>query len=239
MKTGGIVRAMNVRAIRTRVFKEHESIVEFVEQYVTRPKEGSVVVVTSKIVALSEGRTAAVAAKEAIVRNESEFAMPTKYAWLTIKDGAVMATAGIDESNAAGKLILLPKDSFAAAARIRTALKKKYGLKRLGVLITDSRVLPLRSGVTGVATGYAGFKGVRDYRGSPDIFGRKLAMTQVNVADALATAAVLLMGEGSEQRPLAIISDVDIDFRERTDRNELRIHIEDDLYKPLFDTLKP
>src|SRR6185369_10169333 len=136
----------------------------------------SVVVVTSKIVALSENRTAIAGdekMKEKLIRQESQFAVRTKYVWLTIKDGMVMASAGIDESNANGKLILLPKDSFKAADTLRKQLQKKYKVTQLGVLITDSRTMPLRSGITGVALGYAGFKGIKDYVGLPDIFGRK------------------------------------------------------------------
>lgn len=231
---------MLVRSVRTRVFKEGENLERFIVAHIPKIEDGAVLVVTSKIVALSEKRTVRVTerrTKESLIREESELAIPTKYAWLTVKDGTVMATAGIDESNANGKLILLPKDSFTAAARLRSLLITKYKVKRLGVLITDSRVLPLRSGVTGVALGYAGFKGLVDYRGKKDIFGRALKMTQVNAADALATAAVYLMGEGNEQCPLAVIEDAPVTFASRVRKNELRISIEDDLYRPLFDAL--
>jgi F420-0:gamma-glutamyl ligase len=150
---------MNVRAIRTRVFKENEDLQAFIYKHIPKLKEGSLLVVTSKIVALAEGRTADVSEKEQIIKAESEFALKTELVWLTIRDGMVMASAGIDESNADGKLILLPKDSFAAAERLRKALKRHYKVRKLGVLITDSRLFPLRAGVVGVALGYAGFKG--------------------------------------------------------------------------------
>jgi coenzyme F420-0:L-glutamate ligase len=229
---------MIVRAIKTPVFKEGQSIAEFVLKHVKKPKEGSVIVVTSKIVALSESRTVPLVQKDAVIKAESEFALKTKYAWLTIKDGTVMANAGVDESNASGKLILLPKDSFKAAAEIRKALQKKWKLKKLGVLITDSRLMPLRAGVVGVALGYAGFKGIRDYRGRPDIFGRKLKMSQTDVADSLATAAVLEMGEGREQRPLAVMSDASVEFINKTNTKELLIPLKEDLYYPLFTNLR-
>ncbi len=228
---------MQVKAVRTRIFKEGEDLLTFIRAHIPSLKDGSILCVTSKIVALSEGRTAPVAHKTKLIAEESEWAMPTKYAWLTIKDGTVMATAGIDESNANGKIILLPKDSFVTASSLRKRLLKLYGIKHLGMMITDSRVLPLRSGVTGVAVGYAGFKGVMDYRGQADIFGRKLKMTQVNVADALATFAVLEMGEGNEQRPLAVVSGASVVFVVKVNRNELKIDIQDDLYRPLFDKL--
>lgn len=228
---------MHVRAVRTPVFREGDDLFAFIVCRIPRLAEESVLVVTSKIVALSEGRTAAVADRERIIRTESTFVMQTKYTWLTIKDGTVMASAGVDESNADGKLVLLPRDSFATAASLRKRLKRHYGLKRLGILVTDSRLLPLRAGAVGVALGYAGFKGVRDYRGTKDIFGRRLKLSRTDVADSLATAAVLLMGEGKEQQPLAVITDAPVVFTERVDRSELHIDPKGDLYAPLFSKL--
>lgn len=228
---------MLIKPIKTRVFKEGENLFDFVIKYIKKLPEKSVVVITSKIAALAENRTAVIEnekTREKLIRSESEFAMHTKYTWLTIKDGMVMSSAGIDESNANGKIILLPKDSFKIAAQIRTQLRKKFKIKNLGVLITDSRLMPLRSGVTGVALGYAGFKGIKSYIGTPDIFGRKLHFSRTDVADSLATSAVLLMGEGKEQQPLAIIKNAPIQFCEKTNRQELKIDIIEDMYMPLF-----
>lgn len=231
---------MIIQPVKTRVFREGESLLSFVAHYVRSISENSVIVITSKIVALAERRTVPGGTrelKEKLIRKESEFAMPTKYAWLTIKDGVVMASAGIDESNGNGKFILLPKDSFRVAREIRKKLKNKYRVKNLGVLITDSRTIPLRAGVVGVALGYAGFRGIKDYRGTPDIFGRKFHFSRTDVADSLATAAVLTMGEGREQKPIAIIKEAPIVFSNITKRNELSISIEDDMYRPLFKRL--
>lgn len=228
---------MIVYPIKTRIFREGEDVFGFIIKHIKRVAEGSVIVVTSKIVALAEKRTASVKGiqeKERLICAESEMAIPTKHVWLTIKDGMVMASAGMDESNADGKLVLLPKDSFAAAARLRRALRKHYGLKQLGVLITDSRTLPLRAGVIGVALGYAGFFGVKDYRGTSDIFGRTFKFSRTNIADGLAAAAVLLMGEGAERQPLAIIEQAPIKFCERVKRKEVMIDMKDDMYQPLF-----
>lgn len=228
---------MIIKPIKTRIFNEGEDLFNFITNYFRRLKEESIVVVTSKIVALSERRTAFIKnalEKEKLIRAESEFAVPTKYVLLTVKDGMVMASAGIDESNANGKLILLPRDSFKSARLLRKALQRRYGVKHLGVLITDSRTIPLRAGVTGVALGYAGFRGVKDYRGTPDIFGRKLKFSRTDVADSLAAAAVLVMGEGNEQQPLALIEKTSVEFCDKTHRQELRIDIRDDMYRPLF-----
>ncbi|HEY4498440.1 MAG TPA: coenzyme F420-0:L-glutamate ligase [Candidatus Paceibacterota bacterium] len=228
---------MNVTAIKTGVFKEGENLADFVIRYIRNVKKDSVIVITSKIVALSENRTVIIEnkkTKERVIRSESELAISTKHVWLTVKDGMIMASAGIDESNANGKLILLPQNSFRAALKLRKELMKIYNVKKLGVLITDSRTMPLRSGVTGVALGYAGFKGLRDYRGTRDIFGRAFKFSQTNVADSLAASAVFLMGEGNEQRPLAIIEKSNIQFCEKVSRKELTISLRDDMYRPLF-----
>lgn len=228
---------MIITPIRTRIFVENEDLLTFINEHITTIPERTVLVVTSKIVALAEGRTATIqdeADKEQLIRAESELAIPTKYVWLTIKDGMVMASAGIDESNANGKVILLPHDSFIAADALRTKLQRHYGVRELGILITDSRTIPLRGGVSGVALGYAGFCGVKDYRGTPDIFGRTFQFSRTDVADSLATAAVLVMGEGNEQHPLTIINDAPTTFQDRVERNELAIDPEDDMYAPLF-----
>ncbi len=233
----GIVARMIVTPIHTRVFKEGEDLEQFVIEHVPAFEDRSILVITSKIVALGEGRTASIEDREEIINAESTFMMRTKYTWLTIKDGAVMASAGVDESNADGKLVLLPRDSFAAAEEMRAKLMRRFNLTHLGVLITDSRLLPLRAGVVGVALGYAGFQGIRDYRGTPDIFGRELKLSRTDVADSLATAAVLEMGEGKEQQPLCIITDARVTYCNSVDRNELLIDPKEDLYRPFFENL--
>ena len=231
---------MIIRPIKTHVFQEGGDLSAFIADYFKKLPERSVIVATSKIVALAERRTAVAdnaQAKEKLIRAESDLAIPTKYVWLTVKDGMVMASAGIDESNANGKLILLPKDSFKTARNLRNKLRQKYSVRHLGVLITDSRIVPLRAGVTGIAVGYAGFRGIKDYRGTPDIFGRKFKFSRTNIADGLAAAAVLVMGEGNEQQPLAIIERAPVEFCDRVNRAELRIDIQEDMYRPLFSKL--
>lgn len=225
---------MIVKPVKTRIFREGESLPDFVIKHIPRLKEGVVLAVASKIVALSESRTASSSQKELLIKAESTRAWKTKHVWLTLKDGMLMANAGIDESNADGKLILLPKDSFKSAARLRAALKKKYKIKKLGIVITDSRTAPMRAGVVGVALGYAGFRGLRDYRGKKDIFGRKFHYSQSNLADSLATAAVLMTGEGNERQPLAVIEGAPVVFSEKILRLEASIPLSEDIYFPLL-----
>lgn len=228
---------MKVKAIRTGIFKIKQNLILFIEHHIPKISDNTVLVITSKIVALSEGRVVEninESTKLKVIKSESEFVLQTKYACLTIKDGVAMANAGVDESNANGKIILLPKDSFKTASYLRNYFKRKYNLKNFGVIISDSRSLPLRSGITGVALGYAGFYGLKDYRKQLDIFGRPFHFSRVNVADSLATSAVLCMGEGDERKPLALITNFPFESRERVNKNELKINIKEDIYGPMF-----
>ncbi|HVW71880.1 MAG TPA: coenzyme F420-0:L-glutamate ligase [Candidatus Paceibacterota bacterium] len=228
---------MQVKPIKTRVFREGEDLVAFIRSYVKKLPERSVLVVTSKIVALAERRTAVrkdLRTKEQLIRKESDFAFPTKWVWLTLKDGLVVASAGIDESNADGKFILLPRNSYRSAAQLRKRLMKLYRVKELGVIIPDSRTVPLRAGALGMAIGYAGMKGLRDYRGAEDIFGRAFKFERSAVADSLATAATLSMGEGAERCPLAVVTGAPVEFTDRVDPSELVIPLQDDMYLPFI-----
>jgi coenzyme F420-0:L-glutamate ligase len=230
---------MNIRAVKTGIFKEGEDLLSFVAKYIPKLKDGSVLVVTSKIVALAEGRTAPLADKEKLIRSESEWALRTKYGKVTLKDGILMWNAGIDTSNADGKLVLLPTNSFTAAQKLRSGLLQTYKTRKLGIVVSDSRIMPLRAGVVGIALGYAGFKGIYDYRGKKDIFGDVYQVTRTDIADALATAAVLMMGEGNERQPLAVIENAPVEFVERVDRKELLVPMKDDMYYPLFKRRTP
>ena len=231
---------MIVKPIKTTLFREREDLTAFLLRFIRKPKEKSIVVVTSKIIALSEGRTVKIGSakeKEKLIKKESDVSISTKYVQMTLRDGMAMPSAGIDESNADGKYILLPKDSFKTAKLIKEKLQRKYHVKNLGVLITDSRTLPLRSGVIGVALGYAGFSGVKDYIGKRDLFGRKFKFSSVNIADSLATAAVLTMGEGNEQQPIAVIEEAPVEFREKVYSEELKIAVKNDIYVNFFSKL--
>jgi coenzyme F420-0:L-glutamate ligase / coenzyme F420-1:gamma-L-glutamate ligase len=123
--------------------------------------------------------------------------------------GMIMANAGIDQSNvadpASGEFaLLLPEDPDASAARLRDQLNKITGTAP-GIVINDSFGRPWRMGTVGVAIGCAGLPAVQDLRGDKDLFGRPLRVTVVGHADEIASAASLLMGQGSEGRPIVLI----------------------------------
>lgn len=219
------------------MFRENESLENFLTTHLSRIKEGDLVVITSKIVALSQGRVVPnlPSLKAEWIRKESARVIRTPWCWLTLRKGQWCANAGIDESNAGGKLILFPSDPFRVAWEVRRFLLRKYRVRKVAVLITDTRSIPLRVGVMGVAVGYAGFSGLKSYVGSPDLFGRKLHRTQSNRADGLAASAVTVMGEGSERTPLAIIRGAPLHYTQRRPRpRELFMRPQNDLYRPIF-----
>jgi len=121
--------------------------------------------------------------------------------------GFVMANAGVDQSNVGAEedvALLLPLDPDASAARLKTALEARYAV-RLGVVVTDSFGRPWRNGVVGVCLGAAGVPALRDMRGSPDLFGRPLRVTEIAIGDEIASAASLLMGAADEGVPAVIV----------------------------------
>ena len=123
------------------------------------------------------------------------------------KLGFVVANAAIDQSNIPGggeRALLLPEHPDQSAASIRTAIQKRLGVN-VGVLISDSFGRPWRIGVSGVGIGCAGLRAVIDERGRKDRFGRELQVTQIAVADQLAAAAVMAMGEADEGRPMVVV----------------------------------
>ena len=229
---------MQIKAFKTRTFHETEALLPFILQYIKKLPEKSVLVITSKIFALSEGRVADLKEKDSLIKQESDYRLRSQKVWLTVKDGMMVANAGIDESNANGRIILLPEDSFKSAQIIRQAFKKRFKIKNLGVIISDSELLPMRMGVIGVAIGYAGFKGVKNYIGKKDIFGRKFKYAKTNVADSLATAATLCMGEGNERRPIALITNVPVEFSNKINKKEMKINSKSDIFYPLLKNLK-
>jgi coenzyme F420-0:L-glutamate ligase/coenzyme F420-1:gamma-L-glutamate ligase len=126
------------------------------------------------------------------------------------KQGLVMANAGIDQSNLAEsdhgrRVLLLPEDADATAARLKASIESHYGVEQIGLIISDSVGRAWRLGTVGLAIGAAGVPSLWDRRGEPDLSGRRLEVTEVGFADAAAAAAVLVMGEGAEGRPAVLM----------------------------------
>ncbi|MFX0121993.1 MAG: coenzyme F420-0:L-glutamate ligase [Candidatus Hodarchaeota archaeon] len=151
---------------------------------------------------------------EVILKEADEILGGVYRTLLTIKDNIMIANAGADLSNnPKDHVTLWPKNPSRSANKIRKDLEKRTG-KRLIVLIIDSRTTPLRLGTSGIAIGIAGINPIKDYRTKRDLFGKKLIVTTLAVADALASVAHLVMGEGNEAIPLVIIrnSEISVDL---------------------------
>lgn len=124
---------------------------------------------------------------------------------LTYKDGIISPNAGLDRSNIPnGKVVLFPEDPYATAQRIREEIRAQIGAD-VGIVLTDSWLVPGRWGTTGVALASAGFRPVQDERGKMDLFGNPMAVTQRGIADSLTVCAQMVMGERDESTPFAII----------------------------------
>ena len=188
------------------------------------PADGDIVVVSSKYVSYSQGRLVGLdgVAPSAGARSlASEYSMSPALAELVLREsdriiggmpGFVMAetaggliapNAGIDRSNGGGTAVLYPDDPRGAAEMLRRAIQIRTGA-RVGIIISDSRLLPARAGTVGMAVACAGLEPVDDARGRPDLDGAPLKVTVRAVADSLAAAANLAMGEGSESTPVAV-----------------------------------
>lgn len=165
------------------------------------PKDGDVVVVTSKVVAKAEGRVVRAASRDAAIAGEAVRVIATKATprgttqIVQTAHGLVLAAAGVDASNVdEGYVVLLPEDPDRSARALRAALAGRLGA-RLGVVITDTLGRPWRLGVADAAVGCAGMVPLDDHAGRVDGYGRALETTVVAVADEVAAAADLAKGK--------------------------------------------
>lgn len=237
---------MIVKTIKTRaLIPPRDNLLSVCKESLLNLKEKSIIVVTSKIVSIWEGgciKISEITDKDGLIKKEADFFIdrndvPGKYVILTIKNNILIPSAGIDESNANGYYILWPKNPFLSAKKIYEFLKKEHKLRNFGVIISDSHTTPLRTGIMGIGIAYYGFNPLRDYRGTKDIFGRELKMSQTNIVDSLAAAAVYAMGEGAEQTPIAVIEDArNIEFwtDKKKNKNQLAINPDTDIYAPIL-----
>jgi coenzyme F420-0:L-glutamate ligase/coenzyme F420-1:gamma-L-glutamate ligase len=148
------------------------------------------------------------------------------------KSGIVCANAGVDRSNVEGErnVALLPKNPDASARRIRQEIKKLTGCD-VAVIVSDTHGRPLRMGEINVAIGVAGIKPIRDRRGEKDLFGYVLRIKQTAVADELASAAELVIGQANEGIPVAIIRGYKFQVTENASATELTRPKEKDLFR--------
>lgn len=242
---------MIVTPCKTKAVIVGDSLFRILDDGLPTLSDGDIVVVTSKIVSICEGaivKNDGSMDKAELIRQEAQYYIEDEKLtrWgltLTIKQNLLIANAGVDESNGNGNFVLWPKKLQKTTNSIWEHLRKKHNIRELGVIITDSRLSPLRWGTLGVGLSWCGFSALKDYIGTPDIFGRICKLTKSSILDGLAVAAVLLMGEGNEQTPLAVVSQVPfVRFLDRPpstqELKEMQISKEDDIYSPLTNSSK-
>ena len=178
-------------------------------------QNGDVLVVTQKVVSKAEGRMVEIdpddpLSHKSLVEDEAVRIVRRRGDLIITETahGFVCANSGIDLSNVErGYAALLPIDSDRSARRIRDIVKAKLGVE-VGVIVSDTFGRPWRRGLTDVAIGVAGVAAVVDLRGTPDSLGRTMQVTEVCVADEIASAAELVMGK-STGVPVAVVRGCD------------------------------
>ena len=200
-------------------------------------RDNDVLIVTQKIVSKAEGRLVPIDADDPLshkVLVEQEAARIVRRRGDLIitetKHGFVCANSGIDLSNVErGYAALLPLDSDRSARRIRDIVRAKLGVT-VGVIVSDTFGRPWRKGLTDVAIGVAGIAGVVDLRGTEDALGRMMQVTEVCVADELASTGELVMGK-SNGVPVAVIRGADPSWLRDSSMDEIVRPPSEDLFR--------
>lgn len=238
--------------VQSSPFPLYEILKNALSQQEQSLQEGDVLAVSSKYVAISENRV--VNLDEVIVSDEAlaladRFNMDNTIAELVLQEadhifggipmgflltwrsGIISPNAGLDRSNIPnGQAVLLPAKPYDSAHDLRDWVLDTYGV-RVGIIVTDSWLVPGRYGTSGVALGSAGFQPIEDERGKDDLFGNPMAVTQRGVADSLSVAAQMVMGERDEATPFAIIRGADVQLTDaRISQENIAIPWEMDIY---------
>lgn len=213
-----------------------------------RLQDGDVLVLAQKIVSKSEGRSVALSSVTASARAHElaaqcdkdprlvELILSEATEVLRVRPGVivvahrlgyVLANAGIDRSNvgpdtdATERVLLLPRDPDGSAGDLRARLRALTGAD-VAVIINDSLGRAWRNGTVGTALGAAGLPALADLRGRPDLFQRALQTTEVGIADEIAAAASLMMGQADEGRPIVLVRGLTFERRTGTGQELIR-----------------
>ncbi len=237
---------LTLRPVTVQAKSSRFDIVELIEEKLgSKLRDGDVLVLSSKFVAISEGRVvklATVKAGEKAKELAAKYRMDPRLCELVLresdeviggipgfilasKEGLLTPNAGIDKSNVRhGTVVPYPRRPEVSAQKIREALKFSRGVS-VGVVICDSRLSPTRRGTTGVSVAASGIEAVLDMRGRADLFGNVLKVTAQGVADDLSSAAEVLMGESDEATPIVLIRGVKRNLLKETDYDGRRFAI--------------
>ena len=236
---------------KTEPFDVFEALSDTLEKNNEKLKEGDIIVISTKFISNSQGRIVDIdKIKPSKLGDEvsKEFKLKPQIAEIIIResdnifggisgfvitsaDNIMAPNAGIDKSNARkGKIILYPKEPYLIAEQIRRKIFLKF-LIHVGIILVDSRLMPVRVGTSGVAVACAGIEPVLDMRAKKDLDGNPLKVTFQAVADNIATIANHKMGEGAESKPFAIVRDSGAKLTDRKiSQNEMAISPEQCVY---------
>jgi len=249
---------MQLYGIRTQLVKSGDKLVNKILEALNRQKlsinDGDLLAIASKVVATAEGhfkKLNSVRPSEKAKKLAEEYDLEPRFVevvlhesdmvyggisgvLLTLKNDVFTANAGVDHKNVPkGYVALWPKNPQESAEKIRRQIFKRTR-KKVGVLIVDSMVSPRRMGTTGVALGIAGFEPVRDYRRGKDLYGNSISITRHAIADDMASAAHLLMGESTEQTPIVLVKNAPLKLCEKVDPKTTMIPTEQCLFAKLL-----
>jgi len=246
-----IVQLIPIHSIK--IIEENDDLVSVILQSIEKQgydlKIDDILVIASKVVSVVEKRIkkceditptneAQIVGKKANISSEfaqvildeanNRYIATVPGAITTLNKYGLMANAGADQSNVGiGKVILLPQNCKISAEKIHKRILDQLN-KYVGIIIADSRTMPLRLGTVGGALATYGFKSIIDERGKNDLFGRPMHITTRAIADQLATAAELLMGETTEQTPFVIIRGYPIERISSEDEQDINSLITED-----------
>lgn len=231
---------MNCIPVLTREMRPpKDDLYAVIDQYLPPVQEGDIILITSKVVSIHQGRCYKKIETDKLELAKSEadaytFTESKKKRLVAIKHHAISLYAGVDPFY--DYYITLPHEPNAEARRIATYMKKKYHIQKLGVIITDSHSMPLRRGVSCYAVGFAGISPLID-RGR-----RNYTKWTSNVVDILAGYGGLYLGESaqsSQLTPIVIMRGVElVDFTTKDFSDTFFVGEDNDLYSPLLKDFK-
>ena len=236
---------------KTQQFDVFDALLDTLEKNNEKLKDGDIIVISTKYVSNSQGRIVDIDKIKTSKLGDSiskEFKLKPQIAEIILResdkifggisgfvitsaDNIMAPNAGIDKSNAKkGKVILYPKEPYLIAEQIRRKIFLRF-LIHVGIILVDSRLMPVRVGTSGVAVACAGIEPVLDMRAKKDLDGNPLKVTFQAVADNIATIANHKMGEGAESKPFAIVRDSGAKLTDRKiSQNEMAISPEQCVY---------
>jgi F420-0:gamma-glutamyl ligase len=231
---------MQVLPLKTPIMKQGDNLYSFLDNLDFELKEEDLFIITAKLFSYHHQLYfSKKESKEELIKKETELGpwqASKNQVPLGLKHKALLPFAGIDESNGNGHYLLLPKEPFQDAKKLYTYLKKRFHIQKLGVIIIDSNLLPLRKGTTAISLGFYGFNPLLNYKGKEDLFGEKLKLTEANIVDSLASFANLYMGEGSESIPCLLLRELklNLEFSEKNFSKTFFIDSKEDVFSHFF-----